>query len=98
MGKAVNYPLVFDFRVDKVYLEPHEIDMFCVLRKQDYGIHFTKKKNWERFTVNSPVGLALERFYFERRGDAKEIFRLGSKKADKKAKQRAGFTELNVLD
>ena len=49
-----------------------------------YYIHFTKKKNLERFTVNSPLGLALERFYLERRGDGKEIFRLGSKKVDKK--------------
>ena len=63
-----------------------------------YDILFTKKKNLERFTVNSPLGLALERFYLERRGDGKEIFRLGSKKVDKKVKQRTGFIELNVLE
>ena len=48
--------------------------------------------------MNSSVGLALERFYLERRGDAKEIFRLGTKKKDKKIKQRAGFIEMNVLE
>ena len=109
MGKAVNHPLVFDSRVyratathgpdvDKVYLHSDEIETLCVLRDKDYEIHFTKKKKLERFTVCSIVGLALERFYLERRGDAKEIFRLGSKKVDKKVKQQAGFIEVNVLE
>ena len=48
--------------------------------------------------MNSAVSLALERFYLERRGDAKEIFRLGTKKKNKKLKQRAGFIEMNVLE
>ena len=47
--------------------------------------------------VVEPIGLALERFYLERRGDAKEIFRLGSKKQPRKEKQREGFIEINAL-
>ena len=43
------------------------------------------------------VGLALERFYMERRGDAKEIFRLGKKKKEIRRKEREGFIEINGL-
>ena len=43
------------------------------------------------------VGLAIERFYLERRGDAKEIFRLGKKKKEIRRKEREGFIELNAL-
>ena len=109
MGNPVCHPLVFDSSVyratathgpdvDKVYLHKIELEILCVLRDNDFTIHFTKAKHLERFTVNSSVGLALERFYLERRGDAKEIFRLGTKKKDKKIKQRAGFIEMNVLE
>ena len=63
--------------VDKVYMNSKEIEILCVLKEGDYDIHFTKKKNEERFVTVKAVGLALERFYMEPRGDAKEIFRLG---------------------
>ena len=43
------------------------------------------------------VGLALERFYMKRRGDAKEIFRLGKKKKKIRRKEREGFIEISDL-
>ena len=109
VGKPVYHPLVLDSSVyrdttthgpdvDKVYLHKIELEILCVLRDNDFKIHFTQAKHLERFTVNSAVGLALERFYLERRGYAKEIFRLGTKKKDKKIKQREGFIEMNVLE
>ena len=73
-----------------------EIEILCVLKEGDYDIHFTKK-NEERFVPVKAVGLALERFYMERRGDAKEIFRLGKKKKEIRWKEREGFIEINAL-
>jgi len=69
-----------------------------VLKEGDFEIRRTNVGKEERFQVKKEVGLALERFYLERRGDAKEIFRLGSEAKDKikKKKQRAGFIELKT--
>ena len=74
-----------------------ELEILCVLKENDYEIHFTKKKKEERFVPVKAVGLAIERFYLERRGDAKEIFRLGKKKKKIRRKEREGFIELNAL-
>ena len=78
-------------------MNSEEIEILCVLKEGDYDIHFTKKKNEERFVPVKAVGLASERFYMERRGDAKEIFRLGKKKKAIRRKEREGFIEINAL-
>ena len=66
-----------------------------MLKAGDFEIRRTKVGKEERFQVKKEVGLALERFYLnlECRGDAKEIFRLGSEAKDKikKKKQRAVY-------
>ena len=76
---------------DAVQICAVDINITTVLNKNCFKLEETDQ--YTKVNINKSVALALERYYLERRMDAKEMFRLGSFKKCIPPKNPSGFQD-----